>query len=242
MIKHFAHWDASWQKAREDNGERKAKGQDPEPFTPPMLWIIAARFSRPMLRKLKVKAKAGFPRGVWFHGDDLYRVGLVVASALPRDRSTLLVRIMAGGPLLPGAIAELAELPEDAIERGLVEDAVVDWERVLGKSSRTPEAEAANCVPFYKHFRRDHHHAADSSVRRQAAARAAGDQARRRGLGTLRLRSRGPARPDGDGAPRVDRPSAADGAARPCRWGTRRRSSAARARATGSRGVRSAGS
>jgi hypothetical protein len=167
----------------------------------------------------------------------------VVASELPRDRSTLLVRIMAAGPHLPEAIAELAALPTDAIERGLVEGAVVDLGRALGqKPSRTPEAEATNCVPFYKRFRRDHHHAADSSVRRPAAARAAGDQARRRCLDTLRLRSRGPVRPDGDGAPRVDRPSAADGAARPCGWGTRRRPSAARARAAGSRDARSAGS
>jgi hypothetical protein len=40
------------------------------------------------------------------------------------------------------AIAELAALPEDAIERGLVEGALVDLERVLGaKPSRTPEEE-----------------------------------------------------------------------------------------------------
>ena len=142
MIKHFAHWDASWQKAREKNRERRAKGQDPEPFTPPMLWIIAARFSGPMLRKLKVKTRAGFPKGVYFHGDDLYRVGLVVASELPRDRSTLLVRIMAAGPHLPDAIAELGKLPEDAIERGLVEGAVVDLDRALGqKPSRNAEEE-----------------------------------------------------------------------------------------------------
>ena len=49
---------------------------------------------------------------------------------------------MAAGPLLPDAIADLAELPEDAVERGLVEGDLVDLERVLGaKQSRTPEEE-----------------------------------------------------------------------------------------------------
>jgi hypothetical protein len=69
-------------------------------------------------------------------------VGIVVASKLPRDRFTLLVRIMAAGPLLPDAIADLEALSRDAIERGLVEGDLVDLERVLGeKPSRTPEEE-----------------------------------------------------------------------------------------------------
>ena len=101
-----------------------------------MLWILAPVFSEPMLRKLKVKTRAGFPKGVSFHGDDLYRVGIVVASELPRNSSTLLVRIMVAGPLMPDALAELSALPEDAIERGLVEGAVVDLERALGQKPR----------------------------------------------------------------------------------------------------------
>jgi hypothetical protein len=123
------------------NKKRKAKGLAPEPFVPPMLWIVAVAFSEPMLRRLTARSKAGWPPGVFFHGEGVHRVGIVVANKLPRDRSTLLVRIMAAGPLLPGAIAELAELPEDAIERGLLEGAVVDWERALGKLSRTPAEE-----------------------------------------------------------------------------------------------------
>jgi hypothetical protein len=107
-----------------------------------MLWILAVAFSEPMLRKLKVRTRASFPKGVYFHGDDLHRVGIIVASELPRDRSTLLVRIMAAGPLLPNAIADLAELPADAIERGLVEGDLVDLERALGaKPSQTAEEE-----------------------------------------------------------------------------------------------------
>jgi len=69
-------------------------------------------------------------------------VGLVVASELPRDRSTLLVRIMAGGPVLPRAIADLVALPEDAYERTVAEGVLVQLDHVLGtKPIRSPEEE-----------------------------------------------------------------------------------------------------
>jgi hypothetical protein len=142
LTKHFTHWEASRRRARAANRRHKAKGLDPEPFAEPMLWIVAVAFSEPMLRKLKVRTRPSFPPGVFFHGDDLHRVGIVVASQLPRDRSTLLVRFMAAGPLLPEAISDLAALPEDAIERGLVEGELLDLGRVLGaKPRRTPQEE-----------------------------------------------------------------------------------------------------
>src|SRR5262245_12929879 len=71
--------------------------------------------------------------GVYFHGDDLYRVGIVVADELPRDRSTLLVRVMAAGKGLADAIADLAALPADAIERVVAEDILVHLQHRLGK-------------------------------------------------------------------------------------------------------------
>lgn len=95
-----------------------------------------------MLRKLRADAAPGWPAGVYFHGDDLYRVGIVVADELPRDRSTILVRIMAAGPLLPEAIADLAALPADAHERTVAEQILVHLEQALGKKpSRTPKEE-----------------------------------------------------------------------------------------------------
>jgi hypothetical protein len=94
------------------------------------------------LRKLEAKSAPGWPAGVYFHGDDLYRVGIVVADELPRDRSTLLVRIMAAGPALPAAIADLAALPEDAHERAVAEQIVVHLQDVIAKKQgRTPEEE-----------------------------------------------------------------------------------------------------
>jgi hypothetical protein len=64
----------------------------------------------------------------------------VVASELPRERSTLLVRLMAAGPLLAQAIEDLAALPADAHERTVAEQILLQLSHVLGsKPSRTPE-------------------------------------------------------------------------------------------------------
>ena len=140
--KHFAHWEAWARRVRAGNRQQKAKGLEPAPFVKPMLWILAVAFSKSMRRKLEVKSRPGWPKGVYFHGRDLHRVGIVVANELPRDRSTLLVRFMVAGPLLKDAIEDLAELPANAIERGLVEGDLVDLERTLGaKPSRTPQEE-----------------------------------------------------------------------------------------------------
>jgi hypothetical protein len=151
LTKHFAYWEERERKMRAQNKtrarNRKHRGKRlpselPALEVKPFLWLIAAAVSAPMMRKLKLEPAAGWPPGVYFFGDDLLRVGIVVASELPRDRSTLLVRLMAAGPLLPQAIAELAALPADAHERAVAEGIVVNLERVLGKkASRTPEEE-----------------------------------------------------------------------------------------------------
>ncbi|MFT3767257.1 MAG: hypothetical protein QM820_17300 [Minicystis sp.] len=144
LIKHFTYWQGRIDRTRAVNKKRRDK--DPslplEPLVEPFLWIIAAAVSAPVLKKLRVEADPSYPQGVYFHGDDLYRVGIVVASELPRERSTLLVRIMAAGPGLPQAIKDLAELPADAYERTVAEDVLVHLQRALGnKPSRNPAEE-----------------------------------------------------------------------------------------------------
>jgi hypothetical protein len=73
-------------------------------------------------------------------GDDVLRVGIVVASELPRDRTTLLVRLMAAGPLLLQAVKDVAALPPDAPERVVAEPVLLTLQHALGQaSSRTPD-------------------------------------------------------------------------------------------------------
>jgi hypothetical protein len=57
-----------------------------------------------------------------------------VASELPiGDRTTLLVRIMAAGPLLAQAVKEVVTLPADAYERVIIEPALLSFQQSLGQ-------------------------------------------------------------------------------------------------------------
>jgi hypothetical protein len=142
LSKHFAHWEECVRKTRALNKRRKDKGLRPVPLLEPLLWVIAAAASAPMLQKIGASTAEGWPPGVYFVGGDVFGVGIVVADELPRERATLLVRIMAAGPVLADAIADLAALPADAHERAVAEDILVHLQQRLGKKpSRTPEEE-----------------------------------------------------------------------------------------------------
>lgn len=139
---HFSHWQEITARVRTRNKRRKEKGLAPESVEEPFLWVLAAGFSAPMLRKIEAKPAPSWPRGVYTVGDDIFRAGIVVADELPRDRSTLLVRIMAAGPGLAEALAELAALSADAHERTVAEHILAHMQNVLAKkASRSPEEE-----------------------------------------------------------------------------------------------------
>jgi len=95
---------------------------------------------------------------------------------------------MAAGPLLPDAIADLAELPEDAVERGLVEGDLVDLERVLrAKQGRTPEEEeiVAMVQGTFTEARRMGRDEGRTEGRTEASARAVLTVLRVRGIAVL---------------------------------------------------------
>ena len=85
---------------RRQRARNARKGEPTEAFIKPFVWIITARRPTAVLDELGPSRAEGWPAGVYF-SPRLFRVRIVVASELPRDRSTLLVRIMAAGPLLP---------------------------------------------------------------------------------------------------------------------------------------------
>ena len=130
LAKHLAAWQA---RAR-DHTRRSEAQHSPEPFVDSYLWIIASGAPRSVLAKLKFEAAPDWPKGVYCFGADVLRVGIVVASELPRnDPTTLLVRIMAGGVLLAQAIQEVAALPPDAHERVIAEPALLNFQHTLGQ-------------------------------------------------------------------------------------------------------------
>jgi hypothetical protein len=128
------------------------------PLAKPFLWILTAGHPSSVLSLLGAVPAEGWPPGVYVSpgkpigaGDrragrrelgGMLRVGLVVASELPRDRSTILVRIMAGGAALPAALADLAALPPGAYEREVASMDVLELRQALGsKPNRTVEEE-----------------------------------------------------------------------------------------------------
>jgi hypothetical protein len=133
--KHIAFWEE-----RQRHGKRK--GRVTQARSASFLWILAAGRPEAVLAALKKTRKRGWPKGVYFCGDDVLRVGIVVASELPRERSTLLVRLMAAGPGLPEAIADLAALPPGAHERAVAERILLNLQHTLGKKpQRTVQEE-----------------------------------------------------------------------------------------------------
>lgn len=108
----------------------------------PFLWVIAAGTPVSLISKLALTPARGWPAGVYLFGGNALRVGLVAANQLPRDRSTLLVRLMAAGPLLQQAIVELSALPADAYERTVADPILLRFHHTLElELNRTPEEE-----------------------------------------------------------------------------------------------------
>jgi hypothetical protein len=119
---------------------RPARGTPPSaPLAKPFLWVITAGRPTAVLAEFGASTPADWPTGVYF-SPGLFRTGIVVASELPRTRSTLLVRLMAAGPLLAQALEELSALPPDAHERAVAEQILLALEHALGKKPKpTPE-------------------------------------------------------------------------------------------------------
>ena len=146
--------------ARKTRQELKKLGRTPpsELFVRPLGWILAAGCPASVLAGMAATRAAGWPQGVYFSpgvlldprdgaalpglegAGGMFRMGIIVASELPRERSTLLVRLLVGGPLLADAIVDLSALEEGAPERAVAEEILVELRDVLGKkSSPTPE-------------------------------------------------------------------------------------------------------
>jgi hypothetical protein len=133
LSKHLASWQQRVRKARAGR-KKRTEPSSPEDQVAPFLWIIAAGAPTTLLTKLKLEPAPDWPAGVYLFGEDVLRVGVVVASELPRDTPTLLVRLMAAGPLLAPAIKEVAALAPDAYERAVAEPVLLDLNQALPRS------------------------------------------------------------------------------------------------------------
>ncbi len=115
VLKHLAFW------------QQRARAGSSAPF----LWLVAAGVPRTLLAAPHFAPADAWPRGVYLFWEDVMRIGLVIAAELPADPSTLLVRLMAGGPLLTPAIAEVAALPEGSPVRVVAEPVLLQFQYIL---------------------------------------------------------------------------------------------------------------
>ncbi len=140
LSKHILFWQQRTREVRsKENKEKKEKHHPPsnQPSAPPFLWIVAAGSPTAILTGLKFRRASGWPRGVYVLSNIL-RVGIVVGSELARERSTILVRLMAAGRLLKQAIEDLDALPADAHEHAVASDIVLKlWHALDVKPKRT---------------------------------------------------------------------------------------------------------
>ncbi len=84
----------------------------------PKLWIISTGYPESGLDGFGFRPLESWPTGV-YRSTRLLFAGVVVTSELPRERHTLLLRLMGAGACLREAVAELAALPVEARERAL---------------------------------------------------------------------------------------------------------------------------
>ena len=111
-----------------------------QPATAPMLWILTTGRPVSAIRAFAFVPARGFPRGV-YRTSGWTRVGLVVTSELPRERSTLLVRLLAGGRGLPEAMKDLSALPPDAPEHALATPVLLSFTTKLSSKHRPTHEE-----------------------------------------------------------------------------------------------------
>lgn len=104
----------------------------------PVLWIISAGRPERVLQEYAFSGMTGWPPGFWMRQPaDALR--LVVVSELPRERDTLLLRLMGSGRVQEDALAELEGLPEDAWEHEVATENVVAFRARLPKNGTDEE-------------------------------------------------------------------------------------------------------
>jgi hypothetical protein len=106
--------------------ERRARRKRPRSVEaePPALWIVSAGRPITVLDALGFAPYAGWPSGVYRQVTSALPIHLVVLRDLPRNRDSLILRLMGARRTLRDALDDLARLPAGAWERRAATGAV----------------------------------------------------------------------------------------------------------------------
>ena len=110
------------------------------------------------LEGFELRPLEGWPAGVYRTARLLF-TGIVITSELPRERDTLLLRLMGAGPCLLEAPVELAALPEEAREHAIalpvLSRCFVDIPTDPAKRTIEEEEFMTDTQEFYENWKRE---------------------------------------------------------------------------------------
>jgi hypothetical protein len=110
----------------QEDERRKAQKDELAEDELPMLWILAATTSRPLLKAANVVIDPNWPSGVYFMGD-LLKTAIVAIDQLPVVPETLLLRVLGRDETQRVAIEEVIALPPESPQRWRILRLVASW-------------------------------------------------------------------------------------------------------------------
>jgi hypothetical protein len=110
----------------QEDERRKAKCDELPEDRVPVMWILAATTSRPLLQAANVLIDPHWPTGVYFMGD-IVKTAIVAIDQLPVVPETLLIRVLGRGKTQTQAIHEVLALPSDDAQRPRILTLLSNW-------------------------------------------------------------------------------------------------------------------
>jgi hypothetical protein len=117
----------------------------------PMLWILAAKASRPLLADMGGLILADWLPGIYFM-PKLLRVAIVVIDELPETAETLWLRILGRGNTQERAIRELLALPQDFPRRSTILRLLAAWKVKMDMGELTDFTEREEIMALSEAF------------------------------------------------------------------------------------------
>ncbi len=110
----------------QEDERRKAQVDELPEDEVPVLWVLAAKTSKPLLREANVVSKPGWPIGVYFVAD-IFKTAIVAIDQLPIIPETLLLRVLGRDNTQKVAIEEVIALPIGLPKRRQILRLVASW-------------------------------------------------------------------------------------------------------------------
>jgi hypothetical protein len=110
----------------QEDERRKAHKEEIPEDEQPVLWILAASTSQPLLDAANVIIDPAYPTGVYFTAD-IFKTAIVAIDQLPESPDTLLLRVLGRGRTQKRAIEEVLSLPANAPRKNQILRLVASW-------------------------------------------------------------------------------------------------------------------